>query len=97
MLTAKIEAIACRQVRPCRKEVTLRLHLLNDDQEVLTTDCTEPLGDAPPGQAGDLVSLRDRFAKRMQGAVDQYKSDRDFSKTPAIAQLVTDIEAALKP
>jgi hypothetical protein len=97
MLTVKIEALDCKQVRPCRKEVTLRLHLLDDDQEVLTTDCTEPLGDAPPGSIGDLASLRDRFAKRMQAAVEQYKSDQYFFQTSAITQLATDVEAALRP
>lgn len=96
MLTAKIEAVACRQVRPRRKEVTLRLHLLDDGQEVLTADWTEPLGDAATGQAGDPASLRDRFTERMQAAIEQYKSSRDFLQTSDIAQLVSDVQVDLK-
>ena len=96
MLTLRIEAVACRQVRPRRKEVTLRLRLLDDGQEVLTADWTEPLGDAATGQAGDPASLRDRFTERMQVAVEQYKSDRDFLQTSVIAQLVSDVRANLK-
>lgn len=95
MLIVKIEALGCRQVRPCRKEVTLRLHLLDDDQEVLATDYTEPLGDAVSGQAADLVTLQDRFKRRMHAAVEEYKSDQYFLQTSTIAQLVSDLQAGL--
>jgi len=76
--------------------VTLRLHLSDDGQEVVTADWTEPLGDAATGQAGDPASLGDRFTERMQAAVEQYKSDRDFLQTSGIAKLVSDVQADLK-
>jgi len=95
MLTVRIEAIDCRQVRSYRKELTLRMHLLDNGQEVLAVDTTEPLGDSLPRKTQDLASLRDRLRERMQDAIEQYKARRDFLQTPEVSQLVTDLQGSL--
>lgn len=90
MLTTEIEAIRCTQVRPYRKEVTLRLHLLQDGQEVRCEDYTEPLGDAQT--AGSLLG---RFKGRMQAAVEKYQAEQHFLETPEVAQLIADLKSGM--
>lgn len=90
MLSVEVKNAGCKIVTRNVTEVRLRLRLFDGEDEVLTSELTEPVEPGCPP-----ASSAARFTTRMQDAINAYKANQAATQNPAINALAAQVASAL--